>query len=174
MYVYINISSEKYELKSSDFRAARSAGSNLVGPILVWQCHQYYPVWWFIWRKNFGPGPNRLGTAAISKFGSGVKVISRPELKILIEPICYFWEKNVINTINWAYKKADLKKKKFLNFDFFPPQNGQKHGFWVPLHRGPKRHVPVVARSKFFVEWSQMTQGTTYSRFGTPFFRIVK
>ena len=34
--------------------------------------------------------------------------------------------KNVVNTINWPYKKADLKKKKFLDFAIFLGQNGQK------------------------------------------------
>ena len=80
--------------------------------------------------------------------------------------------KNVVNTINWPYKKADLKKKKFLDFDHFPPQNGQKPDFWVPLRQGSKPILPDVSRPKYFVECSKITQGSTYSSSGRTFFRI--
>ena len=79
--------------------------------------HMWYKVWtWSQTRSHSG------------HFQVGIQnpSISRSELKIIIDQKWYTWEKNVVNTINGPYKKADLKKKKFRDFETYKAQNGQK------------------------------------------------
>ena len=79
--------------------------------------HMWYKVWtWSQTRSHSG------------HFKVGIQNPSNPrsELKIIIDQKWYTWEKNVVNTINGPYKKADLEKKKFRDFATFQGQNGQK------------------------------------------------
>ena len=71
--------------------------------------HMWYKVWtWSQTRSHSG------------HFQVGIQnpSISRSELKIIIDQKWYTWEKNVVNTINSPYKKADLKKKFGCKSDF--------------------------------------------------------
>ena len=79
--------------------------------------HMWYKVWtWSQTRSHSG------------HFHVGIQnpSLSRSELKIIIDQKWYTWEKNVVSTINGPYKKADLEKKRFLDFAIFLGQNGQK------------------------------------------------
>ena len=79
--------------------------------------HMWYKVWTWSQTQSHS-GHFKVGIQNPSNLMS--------ELKITIDQKWYTWEKNVVNTINGPYKKADLKKKKFRDFATFQGQNGQK------------------------------------------------
>ena len=80
------------------------------------------------------------------------------ELKIPIQPKWLVQWKNVVSTIYWPYKNADLRQKKFLDFASYFGQNGQNMNFTS----GPKTNIAPNFFQNIFALAYRISYGWQY------------
>ena len=71
-------------------------------------------------------------------------------------------------------KKRLIWRKKNFGFRDFSPRKWTKTSFWGSCCRGPKGGVPPLPPPKFFGQYTQISQGTTYPKSSIRFFRIFE